>query len=1250
MPTPLWADFFKTYSFAFTGDPLDKTLNTKNVVGAGISSPDSIPSMSPDGSFYGGADSRMVRLRETNDFIDLSTVSNRQSRYKEYERLRSVPEIELALNVFADEACVAGPTKVATPFGMISISDLARTHKDEKFLVYCYDFEKKDYTLGWAHSPRRTKSDWTQVLIFDDGSKLESTRDHRVLMRNGEWKQAKDVNVDDECMPFYRRPAVSRLTKNTTKQYPRVWTFQKGWIHERQFVDEWRTNKVSPKLEKINYYCRLISSGLSMKQIIAQIGSHWRVMKYRLNTEGFSFKEIKYHSRNHSDKRIVVGKLDGRYRDVYDLTVEKHHNFCTDSTIVHNCQKDDNGNIFKIDCKNDEVREELNFLFFHRSMLNMNRRSWADFKSLLLYGDLFYELVLNLDNPDDGILKCVRLPADSMYRIETTKGKVVEFQQSKEGPDYQSLTRAPVVQATDQEIMMATAIRFAPEQIIHMRIGDDRKTFYPYGVSMVEAARGPAHQLRLMEDAMLVYRLCLDGSTRIRTNDGYKYISDIKTGDRVFSYSHGNVFENIVTDTMRHQPKEIWEAKSRHFLIKGTPDHRILVLRDGIEQYVEIKDLKIKSDKFISTSHESSIPKKIENIFGQPWAKLSLQQRVLFRQTKYTNISEKLRKFNDPERVKQFLYTEGKALPIEMAKEIIVEFNLNSENLVILNKSENNSERLNLPEYVTPEFARLFGFIYGDGNVHKHGINFTAGTDKSVNEFYNNLLIKFFGKSRFSPDKRSKAGVGKYEVSSITVSKIFKSLGYEGKHNNIRIPSWIFNASQEIRKEFILGLCDADGTIRHTNKGTWFCTLELCNKNLIEDIKELWQSVGLSSGKLTQRTKKSHKMGCGRQIKETTGYLVTLTQLPLEKYENILSVAKVGEDFVYDISVDGNVQNFIANGMPVHNSRAPERRVFYIDVGQLPSFKAEAFIEKMKDQFRKKKVATNRSGMQGPNSVEERYHAPAVDEDYWIPTRPNSTTKIETLPGAQNLGEIDDAVYFRNRLFTAMQFPKNYFNVEDASVTKITLSAQDVRVARLVERLQAPFEDGMWEIADRHLKLRGFPPETYNDMKIKMTPPSEWRELSRAEIVNARIQAASSLKTGKLLSDYDILNKWMGYSENETKVLIARLKMQSIEEAKLLVIAQNPALLGVGIPADDSEKDKPEIGTTPEGPSPELAPEGEGQTQPAALPATAPEQPAASNAPPLAQPEEEDIEKYDMRIQTYSNDQDVEPLDNYEYE
>ena len=985
-----------------------------------------------------------------------------------------------------------------------------------------------------------------------------------------------------------------------------------------------------------------------MTQIITMIDCDWKAFKRRLKKEGFNIKEIRWLAANYPTSNRILGKLPGKVIPVYDLTVEEHHNFATETTIVHNCQKDNNGNIFNIICKNDDVKEELEFLFFHKSMLNINRRAWADFKSLLLYGDLFYELVISLDAPGDGILKLTKLPAESMYRIETTKGKVVEFQQSKEGPDYQSLTRAPVTQSTDQEIMQATAIRFAPEQIVHIRIGDDRKTFYPYGVSMAEAARGPAYQLRLMEDAMLVYRLCLEGNTRIRTNNGYKYISDIKIGDKIFSYTNGNVFENFVTNTMRHHPKDIWEAKSKHFSIKGTQDHPILVLRDGKEQYVEIQNLKIKSDKFISTTHESNIPKKIETIFGEPWAKLSLQQRSLFRHTKYTNIIEKIRKFDNPERVKQFLYTEGKSLPLTQAKEIVIEFNLNYKDLTILNKGEINSERLNLPDFVTPEFARLFGFIFGDGNVHNNGINFTAGIDKKINEFYNKLLIKFFGKTSFSPDKRSKVGVGKYGVSSVTVSKIFKSLGYTGTHRDIRIPDWLFNASKEIRKEFILGLCDADGTIRHTYKGTWFCTLELCNKNLIEDVKELWQSIGLSSGKLSTRTRKEKRIICGYPAKETTGYLVTLTQITQKKYENVISVSTVGKDFVYDISVDGNVQNFIANGIPVHNSRSPERRVFYIDVGQLPPFKAEAFVEKMKDQFRKKKISSNRPGMSGPNSVEERYHAPAVDEDYWLPIRPNSNTKIETLPGAQNLGEIDDAVYFRNRLFTAMQFPKNYFNIEDASVTKITLSAQDVRVARLIERLQAPYEDSMWEIASRHLRLRGYPPETYEDLAIRMTPPSEWRELSRAEVVTSRITNASGLKSAALMSDYDIVNKWLGYSEEETKILIGRLKMQKIEEAKLQIMAQNPALLGVGIPSEEDQENQQEIGATPEGPNQEIAPEGEQPTTNQEQPN--PEQPQAQPQSNYTIPKAsyEDVQKYNMGVLDYASEEDIEPYDDVE--
>ena len=86
------------------------------------------------------------------------------------------------------------------------------------------------------------------------------------------------------------------------------------------------------------------------------------------------------------------------------------------------------------------------------------------------------------------------------------------------------------------------------------------------------------------------------------------------------------------------------------------------------------------------------------------------------------------------------------------------------------------------------------------------------------------------------------------------------------------------------------------------------------------------------------------------------------------------------------------------------------------------------------------KVATNKGGGNTANAVEERWHAPAQDEDYWLPIRPNSNTRIDTLPGAQNLGEIDDAVYFRNKLFTALYVlaftPARYLTVVLTPVNK----------------------------------------------------------------------------------------------------------------------------------------------------------------------------------------------------------------------
>lgn len=869
---PIWSDFFKLFTYASEKDPLAKKKDTRNLQGAGIGQPDVYPSLGGEGGAGGAGGGGQVNLRQTYDMIDTTTLTNRTMRYKEYERLRNVPEIEMTMTVLADEACVAGDTKIATPFGYQTIEALCQRHKpEERFLVYCWDFEKKDYTLGWAFNPRKVKRDKTVIVALDDGNTFTVTPDHRILKKDGTWVEAGRLEFGDELKPFYRIPASQRHNKNRLKQFPRVFTNNKGWMHERQFVDEWKTGKEDKKLQKVNKAIRMICGGLNVRQIAQLLDHNWQTIEDWLQKEGFSHKEIKQLSQK-ADRRRVLGVHEGPEIDVYDLSVEKHKCFATDSVIMHNCQKDEDGNVFKVMCGNQEAKKEVEFLLRHRQMLNLNRHSWTWFKNLCILGDWFVELVVNPDNPKEGIYKATPLPSESMYRIETTKGKLIEFQQSKEGPDYQAIVRAPMVtQAAETELNQSMAIRFAPFQIVHFRIGDDRKTFYPYGQSLIEPARGPAHQLRLMEDAMVVYRL----------------------------------------------------------------------------------------------------------------------------------------------------------------------------------------------------------------------------------------------------------------------------------------------------------------------------------------------------------------------------------------------------------------------------TRAPERRVFYIDVGQLPPFKAEAFMERLKDQFRKRKITQNRGGP-GANQVEERWQPPAQDEDYWLPIRPNAQTRIETLPGAQNLGEIDDAIYFRNKLFTALNFPKNYFANEDSQATRITLSAQDVKFARMIERLQSHFEDGLLEIAERHLQLRGYPEEVYQDLKIKMTPPSDWRELSRAEVVNGRYGNATTLKSGQLMADWDIMVRILKYTEDEAEEMLARLKIQKLEDLKLQVLAQNPQLLGIGIPGQDAQPGQ-ELGAEAGGPNPNPmggdpmggmggppgAPPPPGGAPPGGAPSMADEtppvdggtQPGGAGAPPgggqppappgatppegspLPEPEPEEIKKYDLEIQDYETEMDHEQPD-----
>jgi hypothetical protein len=436
---PFWGDFYKYNTFAYKPDALSRKRMNKEVDGAGVTQPDAIPDIRAD-NWWGGGNKGQVRLRDSNDFIDLSSVTNRASRYKEYERLRYVAEIEAALDILSDESCVAGDTPVMTPFGPQTIEHLAKTKApDEKFLAYCYDFKKDDYTLGWAHHPRKVKTAETVNVYLDNGKRLRLTPDHRVLLRNGSWTPAGELKEGDDLMPFYRLRAGSKYNDLKTNQFPRIFTFKDGWKHERQFVDEWRLGEKSNVDPRVKNIIKCLTEGLKLQETKKVVDLDWKTIDTLLRKHGFTYREVKSLNKRYPDRRRVIGVTAGEVMDVYDMSVDVHENFATDSCIVHNCQLGDNNHTFDIRVKNESVKKELEFLF-HR-LLKVDRKIWNWAKNLYCMGDWFGEVVIDTENPKMGILKVNPLPADSIYRIETTKGKLLEFQQSKEGPDYQSLAR-----------------------------------------------------------------------------------------------------------------------------------------------------------------------------------------------------------------------------------------------------------------------------------------------------------------------------------------------------------------------------------------------------------------------------------------------------------------------------------------------------------------------------------------------------------------------------------------------------------------------------------------------------------------------------------------------------------------------------------------------------------------------------------------------------------------------------------------
>ena len=220
--------------------------------------------------------------------------------------------------------------------------------------------------------------------------------------------------------------------------------------------------------------------------------------------------------------------------------------------------------------------------------------------------------------------------------------------------------------------------------------------------------------------------------------------------------------------------------------------------------------------------------------------------------------------------------------------------------------------------------------------------------------------------------------------------------------------------------------------------------------------------------------------------------------------------------------------------------RAPERRVFTIDVGNMPPHKARQYLEQVKYEVQQKRVP-NKS-KDGSNVLDAAYNPMSMLEDYFFAaTGEGRGSKVDTLPGGENLGQIDDLRYFNNKLLRGLRIPASYLPTgpEDGSATyndgKVGIAyIQEYRFARYVERLQKQIQEDLDKEFKMFLKHRGIEIDS-NDFDIVFNPPMNFSSYRDLQLDTERANLFNTMQAVPYMANQFKLKKYLGLTEQEMK-------------------------------------------------------------------------------------------------------------------
>jgi len=228
-------------------------------------------------------------------------------------------------------------------------------------------------------------------------------------------------------------------------------------------------------------------------------------------------------------------------------------------------------------------------------------------------------------------------------------------------------------------------------------------------------------------------------------------------------------------------------------------------------------------------------------------------------------------------------------------------------------------------------------------------------------------------------------------------------------------------------------------------------------------------------------------------------------------------------------------------------SRAPERRIFYIDVGNLPKIKAEQYLRDIMNKYKNKLVYDSNSG----EVKDERKHMSML-EDYWLPRREGGRgTEISTLPGGENLGELADVDYFKTKLYKALNVPPSRLEQDSGFILGRAeeISRDEVKFTRFIERLRARFNILFNDLIEKQLLLKGIV-SSQDWLVIKDSIIYEWQSDSHF----AELQQATMMRErlGMLVNDMGYRDAVVGkyFSQEYVNKHILKLTQEEIDQMK----------------------------------------------------------------------------------------------------